>query len=294
MQTLQIHKTDSKEEDHNKKSTSQYEENIRKKLNNKIKTLLWKSHSYNDLKTKYKISELYKKYPFLKKQEYDNLREFFSECFQWKSKEIEFLWEWINGFVIEHPKDKTKVIKIWKYLKDDIPKEFKCHDKIFRAFSKLEKETWLNTADVKIPKILYQMWDTFFQMERIFGQTFKTKFYIEKYQEEIKQLWIDEQEFPYLKDNQLEEILKMMRVERLPDPEETNDNELQEEYEQWWKEKYEEKLDWDLKKVKGIVDTIGLYQDEDEEEIYILDRNAWNIMQTPEGVTYLIDFWHLN
>jgi hypothetical protein len=47
------------------------------------------------------------------------------------------------------------------------------------------------------------------------------------------------EEFTYLRDNQVEEILKMEKVEMLPRPDTTDSNELEHTYNEWWEQKYE-------------------------------------------------------
>lgn len=217
-------------------------------------------------------------------------RVFLKEAFRWEDKEIEFLWEWVNGFVIEHPKDETKVIKVWKMKKHDINIEFNNHNDIYNALENLRKEEWLNIKEIKVPKITYQVWDTFYQMERIYGQTYKTRFYIETYKKELLELGIEEEEFKHLKDNQVEEILKMKKLEELPPPTSTEITDLQSTYEEWWNIFYEKNEKWELKEAKTISSIIWLWTDKNN--LQILDRNPWNIMKTPNWSIYLIDFWH--
>jgi hypothetical protein len=76
-------------------------------------------------------------------------------------------------------------------------------------------------------------------MERIYGQTYKTRFYIETYKKELLELGIEEEEFKHLKDNQVEEILKMKKLEELPPPTSTEITDLQSTYEEWWNIFYE-------------------------------------------------------
>ena len=235
------------------------------------------------------INSLYARYSFLKKAEYDNLRGLLEEA----KSDIELIWEWANWFVINHPTDWFKVIKVWKPEKDDIAIEFQTHNEIFNSLVALREMEWLGVDEsIKAPRVIFHKGDNFIEMEKIKWQTFKTKFYIDYYAEQLQKLWMNDDVLSELSDADLDKVLIDNNLQRLalPDiwymtPEETL---LEEQYTDWWEQVYDSPK---LEKARVVVDLIGIGSQED---IFILDRNAWNIMEASDGTIYLIDFGHID
>lgn len=235
------------------------------------------------------LTRLYERYKFLQLAEYDTLRWLLEEA----GTDIEFIWEWVNWLVITHPNDQKKVIKVWKPQKDDIYCEFQTHNEIFNALRILRGIEWLGIDEsVRVPRIIYEKWNNFLEMEKVTWQTFKTKFYLDIYNVQLWKLWIDEKVLSVMWDAELDQVLKDNNLQRLASPNNDhyteNEEKLENEYCEWWDDVYESPK---LEKVRDVVDLIWIGS---EEELFILDRNAWNIMETSDWKMYLIDFGHLD
>lgn len=232
---------------------------------------------------------LYDKYDFLQNREYDRLRWMLEEA----NREVEYFGEWVNGFVIGHPMDEQKVIKIWKPWWHDIDLERNMHNDIVNSFNKLHEDHLLDRdTKIRIPEVYKQMWENFFEMERVVGQTYKTDFYLKKYADELDELWYSADELLEYTDNEVELLLDKHGLTKLPDPNVRNHselaNELDVEYTDRWDEYYETA---EFEEVRTVTDLIGYWNmDSAGRELMIIDRNPWNIMKGKNWEIYLIDF----
>lgn len=232
---------------------------------------------------------LYEKYDFLQNPEYDRLRGMLEEA----NRDVEYFGEGVNGFVIGHPMDEQKVIKIWKPGGHDINLEYEMHNDIVLSLNKMHENHLLDPdTKIRIPEVYKQMWENFFEMERVVWQTYKTEFYLTKYADELDELDYDFDYLSELTDSEVELVLDKHKLTKLPEPNTMAHSELSNlldaEYTEWWDEFYETA---EFEEVRTVTELIGFWNmDGAWKELMIIDRNPGNIMKGRDGEIYLIDF----
>ena len=206
--------------------------------------------------------------------------------FLWELRNADILWEWQNAIIVRHPTNDKLVVKVAKEWKvDSLELEIQNHQKFYDALKDWRNEfpgqLW---EEIKIPSVNRWIKDSkwIFVMEKIEWQNLATKFYREKYKQELEKFW--EKYLNGLTDSEFDNLMTKEKLRKVPTF----------------------LIDWDFsgkmlgKEMKEFFNnhTHGteLWNVLDFLEWKWLrhnDLHPWNIMIDNKGNTYIIDFWRV-
>lgn len=237
----------------------------------------------------------HKKYDFLLWSVYDEVRELL-----WDIQLSDIIWEWQNAIVVNSPHDKSKVLKIAKTWKvDDLLQERKNHYLFYEALQEVKDQVahWIQqwqihpddyiSDRISIPKL----WDeqlanwVYFEMEKVFGQSFRSLFYRTKYKNELLEKYSHET-LVRLSDREMEAIVWDLWLQHIPAilfPSDYMWNLIYKESQRFMNDQFSS---WEYNSELGSA--MWYLQQYWFEHI---DRHTWNFMKTPVDKNYIIDFW---
>jgi hypothetical protein len=193
---------------------------------------------------------------------------------------------------LKYPTNNKLVIKIAKgQNKDKLDIEFQSHKSFYDTLKQWKSDyPWQLSDNIVIPKVWRIFWkDWCFTIKKIEWQSIKTRFYIEYYKKEFKELWLDESYLKQLNDWEIKQIMRKNNLQYIIEPLNF--------------EVYDYK-NFDL--TSKLIDYFSNFKKTDlwielEKTTTLLkeywlehtDLHPWNIMFWNNWKIYIIDFWRV-